>query len=80
MDNDQIEAMLKEFDRNTAEHIIGQKRKIEDVEDTNESAESSIVKEDRELQDKRMKIEYIRNLLPSSFGNYIYKCLFISMR
>lgn len=25
--------------------------------------------EDQELQNKRMKIEYIKQLLPSSFGN-----------
>lgn len=73
--------MLKEFDRNTAEHIIGQKRKIEDEGETNKTAENIIVKEeDRELQDKRMKIEYIRNLLPSSFGNifiFHYICIYL---
>lgn len=62
--------MQEEFDRNTAEHFTGQKRKVDDKEE-----QTTIVKEinneEEELQKKRMKIEYIKKLLPSSFGNII---------
>lgn len=63
-----MEAIIKEFDQNTAEHFIGQKRKIEEPN----SIVQEISTEDQELQKKRMKIEYIKQLLPSSFGNFMY--------
>jgi len=65
-----MKAMKEEFDRNTAEHFTGQKRKIDDKEEQNTSAKE-INNEDEELQKKRMKIEYIKKLLPSSFGNIV---------
>lgn len=61
--------MIEEFDRNTAEYFIGQKRKIEDKGQLRKNAEEMNSEEDQELQNKRMKIEYIKKLLPSSFGN-----------
>jgi len=63
-----MKAMKEEFDRNTAEHFTGQKRKIDDKEEQNTTAKE-INNEEEELQKKRMKIEYIKKLLPSSFGN-----------
>lgn len=65
-----MEAIIKEFDRNTAEHFVGQKRKIEEP---NSIIQEICNEEDQELQKKRMKIEYIKKLLPSSFGNFIKK-------
>lgn len=62
----------KEFDRNTAEYFTGQKRKMGDRSVTNGKDMSS--EEDEELQKKRMKIEYIKKLLPSSFGNVNQFC------
>jgi len=61
--------MKEEFDRNTAEHFTGQKRKIDDKDQNTTSKE--INNEEEELQKKRMKIEYIKKLLPSSFGNIV---------
>lgn len=62
--------MKEEFDRNTAEHFTGQKRMIDDIEEQN-TASKEINNEEEELQKKRMKIEYIKKLLPSSFGNIV---------
>lgn len=63
--------MIEEFDRNTAEYFIGQKRKIDDKGQQRKNAKEMNSEEDQELQNKRMKIEYIKKLLPSSFGNLI---------
>lgn len=71
-DNGKLKAIKEEFDRNTDEHFIGQKRKIED-EDQSSVSKEIINEEDQELQTKRMKIEYIKKLLPSSFGNLLHK-------
>lgn len=69
-DNVKMKAMKEEFDRNTAEHFTGQKRKIDDNEEQITTAKE-INNEEEELQKKRMKIEYIKNLLPSSFASEI---------
>ncbi|XP_025405174.1 uncharacterized protein MAL13P1.304-like isoform X2 [Sipha flava] len=71
-DNGKLKAIKEEFDRNTNEHFIGQKRKIED-EDQSPVSKEIINEEDKELQTKRMKIEYIKKLLPSSFASEIAK-------
>ncbi|XP_060875036.1 uncharacterized protein LOC132948541 isoform X2 [Metopolophium dirhodum] len=71
-DNVKMKAMKEEFDRNTAEHFTGQKRKIDDKEEQNTTAKE-INNEEEELQKKRMKIEYIKKLLPSSFASEIAK-------
>ncbi|XP_008188897.1 uncharacterized protein PFB0315w isoform X2 [Acyrthosiphon pisum] len=71
-DNVKMKAMKEEFDRNTAEHFTGQKRKIDDKEEQNTTAKV-IDNEEEELQKKRMKIEYIKKLLPSSFASEIAK-------
>jgi len=63
--------MKEEFDRNTAEHFTGQKRKIDDKEEQNTASKEINNEEEEELQKKRMKIEYIKKLLPSSFGNIV---------
>jgi len=69
--------MTKEFDRNTAEYFIDKKRKIDDREE-NTTAKAVSNVEDQELEKKRMKIEYIKKLLPSSFGNcFIFLCVSI---
>lgn len=65
-----MEAIKEEFDRNTAEHFIGQKRKIEPKEEQSITVKEISDIEDEELQKKRLKIEYIKKLLPSSFGNF----------
>ncbi|KAE9540848.1 hypothetical protein AGLY_004093 [Aphis glycines] len=67
---DKIKAVKEEFDRTTAEHFTGQKRKIDDKEEETITAKE-INNEEEELQKKRMKIEYIKKLLPSSFGNIV---------
>lgn len=76
IDNDELEAIIEEFNRNTAEHFIGGKRKIEEKEEKNTIKEVS--NEEDELQRKILKIEYIKKLLPSSFGNtnkFICTCI-----
>lgn len=65
-----MKAIIEEFDRNTAEHFTGQKRKIDDKDEQN-TTPKEINNEEEELQKKRMKIEYIKKLLPSSFGNIV---------
>lgn len=67
---DKIKAVKEEFDRTTAEHFTGQKRKIDDKEEETITAKE-INNEEEELQKKRMKIEYIKKLLPSSFGKIV---------
>jgi len=62
--------MMKEFDRNTAIYL-GQRRKVEDKEEQNANAKKVRNVEDEELEKNRMKIEYIKKLLPSSFGNFV---------
>lgn len=69
---DKIKAAKEEFDRTTAEHFTGQKRKIDDKEEETITAKE-INNEEEELQKKRMKIEYIKKLLPSSFASEIAK-------
>jgi len=69
-DDNKMKAMQEEFDRTTAEHFTGQKRKIDDKEEETITAKE-INNEEEELQKKRMKIEYIKKLLPSSFGNIV---------
>lgn len=64
-----VEAIIKEFDRNTAEYFNGQKRKLKNKEEKNTISAKDSSEMDEELQKKRMKIEYIKKLLPSSFGN-----------
>ncbi|KAL4090038.1 hypothetical protein QTP88_024944 [Uroleucon formosanum] len=71
-DNINMKAMKEEFDRNTAEHFTGQKRKIDDKDEQN-TTPKEINNEEEELQKKRMKIEYIKKLLPSSFASEIAK-------
>ncbi|XP_026804292.1 uncharacterized protein LOC113547909 isoform X1 [Rhopalosiphum maidis] len=71
-DDDKMKAMQEEFDRTTAEHFTGQKRKIDDKEEETITAKE-INNEEEELQKKRMKIEYIKKLLPSSFASEIAK-------
>ncbi|XP_050543557.1 peroxisome proliferator-activated receptor gamma coactivator 1-alpha-like isoform X2 [Daktulosphaira vitifoliae] len=71
-DNHKLEAIKREFDRNTAEHFIGQKRKMENIEKQKPHVRVRS-DEDDELQKKRMKIEYIKKLLPSSFASEIAK-------
>ncbi|XP_025207979.1 uncharacterized protein LOC112603566 isoform X2 [Melanaphis sacchari] len=71
-DDDKLKAMKEEFDRTTAEHFTSQKRKINDKEDETITAKE-INNEEEELKKKRMKIEYIKKLLPSSFASEIAK-------
>lgn len=72
-----MKAMKEEFDRNTAEHFTGQKRKIDDDKEEQTTIAKEINSEEEELQKKRMKIEYIKKLPPSSFGNYIIDLLYL---
>ncbi|VVC28555.1 Hypothetical protein CINCED_3A009495 [Cinara cedri] len=68
------EAIIKEFNRTTAEHFDGQIRKLEVKEGQNPiNSKDNSSEEDEELQKKRMKIEYIKKLLPSSFASEIAK-------
>jgi len=77
IDKSKLESIIKEFDQNTAEYFIGQKRKTEDTDKQNPTIKK-ICKADLELQNKRMKIEYIKKLIPSSFGNFtICLCMYI---
>ncbi|XP_050431755.1 uncharacterized protein LOC126840203 [Adelges cooleyi] len=72
-DNHKVEAIKKEFDRNTDEHFIGQKRKLDSVKEEKTPIKDISDEEDQELQRKRMKIEYIKKMLPSSFASEIAK-------
>jgi len=75
-----MEAMMKEFDRNTAIYL-GQVKNVENKEQ-NINAKKVRNVEDEELEKNRMKIEYIKKLLPSSFGNFVIffcMCSFILM-
>lgn len=65
-----MEAIIKEFDRNTAEYFLSEKRKIENTKRNINAKRVSNV-DVQELKKKRMKIEYIKKLIPSSFGNFI---------
>lgn len=65
----ELESIIKEFDRNTAVHFIGKKRKIDleekNITDVKEMNHQEILAS----QNKRLKIEYFQKLLPSSIGN-----------
>jgi len=73
VDNEKMEAVIKEFDRNTAEYFASEKRKIEINENRNINAKRVSDVDEQELEKKRMKIEYIKKLLPSSFASEIAK-------
>lgn len=62
--------MMKEFDQNTAIYL-SQKEKVEDKEQNTNAKKVRNVKNE-ELEKNRMKIEYIKKLLPSSFGNFMF--------
>lgn len=67
----ELESIIKEFDRNTAVHFIGEKVKIEDSEEKNiTDIKDMSHQEILASQNKRLKIEYFQKILPSSIGNF----------